>query len=49
MNKSLSKSIGHFYNIDNKCYIRMVIQILEKDRDQVYSILKKYLPNIPSE
>lgn len=47
--KSLSKSIGHFYNIDNKCYIRMVIQILEKDRDQVYSILKKYLPNIPSE
>lgn len=44
--KDLAKSIGHYFGIDNREYLNMVISILQREqKDKVNNIFEKYLPS----
>ena len=43
--KNISKSIGHFFGIDNKEYCRLVLALLKDQKhDEIIGALQKYIP-----
>ncbi|KXO15531.1 hypothetical protein HMPREF3189_01329 [Clostridiales bacterium KA00134] len=45
--KGLSKSIGHYFGLQNNVYLNMVISILRnKEQEEVFGIFKNYVPRL---